>query len=186
MSAPTYVEMMVTHLFRVDVSYIDFYGNSFAGRPMVVNARHRGHGDYEDEVLAVQAKIPKLMEIVTNGGEFQLLEPSQSVKIYDICIGILDSWVETLRKGAYRGPIDLELLSGLDELAKYVYSNTLRYRPSTPDRVATMATQLGAFMGTLDRGEAVPEPDAVEAYKPYVSRLSHITTYGIRNGLIRA
>lgn len=186
MSSPTFVEMMVTHLFRVDVSYIDFYGNSFSGRPMVVNASHRGHRDYEDEVLAVQAKIPKLMEIVSNGGEFQLLDPTQSVKIYDICVGILDSWVETLRKGAYRGPIDLELLSGLDELAKYVYSNTLRYRPSTPDRVATMATQLGAFMGTLDRGNVEQVEVTVEPVKPYVSRLSHITTYGIRNGLIRA
>lgn len=178
--------MMLTHLFRVDVSYIDFHGDGLYRRPMAMNQVHRSARDYEDEVLAVQAKIPKLVEIVTNGGDFQLHDPTQAVKIYDICVGILDSWVETLRKGAYRGMVDLELLSGLDELAEYVYPNTLRYRPSTPDRVATMATQLGAFMGTLDRGGPTDEPMERPKDEPYVSRLSSITSYGIKSGLIKA
>ncbi len=185
MSTDTYVNMIVTHLFRVDVSYVDFYGDSLVKRPMFVTSTNRNHRDLENQVLAMQVKIPKLVEIVTGGGDFQLLDPKQAVKIYDICVGVLDSWVDTLRKGAYRGPVDLELLSGLDELAEYVYPNTIRYRPSTPDRVATMATQLGAFAGMMGRDDPIA-PEEPKPVAPYVSRLSSITALGVRNGLIRA
>lgn len=186
MSSPTFVNMLVTHLFRIDVSYVDFYGDSLAHRPLFTNRATRSHRDIENQVLAVQAKIPKLVDIVANGGDFQLHDPKQSVKIYDICIGVLDSWVETLRKGTYRGPVDLELLSGLDELAEYVYPNTLFYRPATPDRVKMMASQLGAFGGMLDRDVTGGATEAPVAREEYVSRLSSITSLGIRNGLIKA
>lgn len=185
MSEQTYVEQLLHTTFQAELTMEDHHGEGLRFIPFPTNNQQTTY-DVSKDVIRVTARIPKLADVVHNGGDFQLVNTKDYLRIYEICTGVLDSWLDVVRSGKYRGPLDVERLDKLDSLSAYIYPMVARLRP-----VATAPEPkyegMAAFDGLLTR--TVPEPTThrtaptKSGYKP---RLAPIVEAAINKGLIKA